>query len=501
MKKTLCATLAILMLLFSFISCSDTKTPTEGTSAVTTAAAVTEEASTVPETTIDPKTVPDLAPVNYNGEQINIMTVDRDWYADEVFAENPNGSVINDAVYTRNINVEETLGVKLNNVVVSYGGSNSAAVDAIEKDYNGGDNRYDIAFINAYKACETTTKGWYRDLMDIETINLEKTYWFDGLNEAISYKGSQYLASGAISLSSMRMAFATVFNKKLFDDKNIAYPYDAVRNKEWTLDYELKLIQDLHTDKGSEAENVYGWLSSEKILSDAYWEALEIPILGRDADGGYEYVIPTERMSDGVDKLLAMFANEGTKTYPHETADGEFMTISKDFADGKGAIMTPILVECEREWMRNMTDKYGIVPVPKLNNEQAEYHTHLFDQYTVVSVLAVVPEAKTEMMGAVLEIMAYESSKHTVPAYFEITMKGKYSSDADSWEMLDMVMNNVVVDAGNVYYSKVGAPHAVLGEIVAGKRNTVAQYVISLKKSVNMSCKVLNKNLDTLGGN
>ena len=501
MKKTLCAVLAMLMLLLNFVSCSDRGQEPAGTAGESSADGQTAAVTPEPGSTVDPRTVPDLAPLNFNGEQINVMTVDRDWYADEVFAEKPNGAVINDAVYTRNAKVEETLGVHLKNVIVPYGGSNSAAVNAIEKDFQGGENLFDIAFINAYRACETTTKGWYRDLTDIPTVNLGKSYWFDGFNEAVSYKGSQYLASGAISLSSMRMAFATVFNKRLFDEKNIAYPYGAVRDLKWTLEYELKLIQDLYTDKGSAETNVYGWLSSARILSDAYWEALEIPILGRNAEGGYEYVIPAERMADGVDKLLALFASEGTRAYPHETADGEFMTISRDFSEGKGAIMTPILVECEREWMRSMTDKYGIVPVPKLNDEQADYHTHLFDQYTVVSVLSAVPQDRTEMMGAVLEIMAYESANNTVPAYFEITMKGKYSSDADSWDMLDMVMNNVVVDAGNVYFSKVGKPHAVLGQIVEGGRNTVSGYVVSLKRSVNAGVTTLNRDLDTLGGN
>ncbi len=501
MKKAICIVLAFLAVLLCFAACSaETQQGGPGTGSSAVPGPDGPESSPAG-STADPKSVPDLGPLDYGGEVINVMSVDRDWYEDEVYAEAPNGEVINDAVFTRNSKVEERLGVKLNNRVVKYGGSNSAAVNAIEKDYNGGLNEYDIAFVNAYKACETTVNGWYRNLRGIDTIDLEKNYWFAGLNDAVSFKGAQYVASGAISLSSMRLAFATVFNKRLFDEKNIPYVYDTVRSNEWTLEFELKLIKDLYTDKGNPDESVYGWLSSELIMSDAYWEALEIPILGRDADGGYEYAIPADRMVEGVDLLLAMFASEGTRVYPHETADGEFMTISKDFAEGKGAIMTPILIECEREWMRNMTDKYGIAPVPKLNVEQVDYHTHLFDQYTVVTVLAGVPEDRTDMMGAVLEIMAYESSLNTVPAYFEITMKSKYQSDPDSWDMLDMVMDKVQVDAGNVYFSLVSKPHAVLGQIVASKKNTVPNYVTSLKRNVGNSARKLNDSLDALAGN
>ena len=58
-------------------------------------------------------------------------------------------------------------------------------------------------------------------------------------------------------------------------------------------------------------------------------------------------------------------------------------------------------------------------------------------------------------MGAVLEAMAIESYKVVTPAYYEVALKGKYSKDPQSWEMLDMIVNNLKINGGLLYTIKI----------------------------------------------
>ena len=105
LTKLLAMTLAALMLL-SMVACGTTvDDPTDP--AVTTQGAVEED-------TEDMRYVCDLpTDLNYDGEEINIMYVKVAGRDDELISEELGHGTISDAVYERNVAVENQLGVKL----------------------------------------------------------------------------------------------------------------------------------------------------------------------------------------------------------------------------------------------------------------------------------------------------------------------------------------------------------------------------------------------------
>ncbi len=503
MKKYLSLTLALVLIALSLVSlasCGDTDAPV-AESDTAAAAQTTAAPETEPAETVDMNKVAELPELNYKDEVITVISSGKDWWVDEVSVEQSNGEVINDAVWNRNLRVEQRLGVKINNVIIPFSGYGD--IDSkVAKDFSAGDNNYDISFMNSYRAVMDITKGYFFDLIQVEYLNLEKDYWLQSLNNSISFHGRQYVATGDISMSTYRMAFVTMFNKALFDDKKVPYLYEAVESGKWTIEYQLSLISQFYADNdGSQTQtdaDTYGLIASAKIMADPYWEAFGLSIMTKDDNGDYKYSIDHERFSNGMDQLIKLFGDNATHKYPHESSDNELQTMSKSFADGRGAMTTTILFECEREWTRNMNDPYGIVPMPKLNEEQQDYGTHLFDQYTVVSVLSTVPEDRRSMMGAFLEAMAYQSSVDTVPAYYEISLKMKYQSDPQSWEMLDRVMDCATVDAGNLYYSVINSPHAQMGAIADTGRNSSLSILKGMQKACGLLIDKLNVNLSAM---
>jgi hypothetical protein len=136
-------------------------------------------------------------------------------------------------------------------------------------------------------------------------------------------------------------------------------------------------------------------------------------------------------------------------------------------------------------------ESYGILPMPKYDEEQTNYYSHAHDQFAVYGIVSSVPTTEVDNIGAVLECMAIEGYRTVTPAYFEVALKGKYSKDPQSWEMLDKIVNNVKIDGGLLYT-------IMLSDITQQLRNTVKNDNPTISTTVfsAFGLKSLNKSLD-----
>ena len=56
-----------------------------------------------------------------------------------------------------------------------------------------------------------------------------------------------------------------------------------------------------------------------------------------------------------------------------------------------------------------------------------------------------------ERTGIIIEALSAESMYVLTPAYYEISLKTKYSRDNESQEMLDIIFASTVFDLGNIF--------------------------------------------------
>jgi hypothetical protein len=145
-----------------------------------------------------------------------------------------------------------------------------------------------------------------------------------------------------------------------------------------------------------------------------------------------------------------------------------------------------------------MEKQYGIVPMPKFDEQQKGYGTMMHDQFTVFAVPVSAAEDKLQMIGATMEVMASESQRTVRPAYYEIALKRKYMSDPIAWDMLDMIFADMKIDAAVVYTDSVGNPHHKMRQIVAGKRNNTSSSYAKLDKTVERALLKVHKSLEKL---
>ena len=348
MRKSIALLLAVATLVLALAACADTST--DGTDHTTDAAAESEE-------TLYLDNIPE--DLKFDGEDIVILNrALAGWTWDEIAVPELNSEPVNDAMFNRNVAVADRLNLNIVSSPIEDPNEN-LPIETITRVVKGGSDEYDLVAAAVYVTTPAALDGTFYDLTKLEYLDLDQGYWMQEYNQAMSYAGSQHTATGVIALSTYRFAFVTMFNKLEFDNKSVPYLYEAVANNEWTLDYQARLAKDFYRDTNGNNKkdegDFFGFASCSGINTDAYWASCDIPIVEKDPDGNYQYVLDVGYFSDVMDKVLYLFYDcGGTYLFPVMTNNVEQDELRIMFSKGETAMMTIRLVAVEQPDIRNM---------------------------------------------------------------------------------------------------------------------------------------------------
>ncbi len=505
LRSLLCLTVLIAMLMTAVACGKPNDTPTTGT---------TGENGTQSEvTTEDMYDIPDkVGNQNFDNAVIRVASTNRTWYDDEITVERKTGDIIDDAVFTRNSVVEERLKVRIVNTPMGSGAAPQYAVpDQLRKDKMNGLDSIDIAWNPVYSTIMYTSEGILTDLLKVPYLDLTAGYWSQLFNETASIGNAQYMATGPISLSYYRYVFVTYVNKTLLNSHDDAPDLvEVVKSGKWTLDYQYELARKYYRDTDGipyNEQDIYGFISSPYLNVDPYWSSCEISILSKGADNFYQYDLSKERLTTAVDKILKLYYDEeATYLFKPDFADasgnGEQNRIAEKFGAGTALMATLRLIHVEDECVRSLQDKYMILPIARLDENQTNYYSYQHDSFTGVAIPSTVPTSRHEMLGAVLEVLASESYRTVTPAYYETALKARYMDDPVSWEMLDLITQNIKLDAGVLYTKELDSVHQKLRKIITdNKGNTVATtYSEGVAETIRVKLEKMQTEIKKLQG-
>ena len=493
-KKILTVLLAGLMLM-PLASCATEVEQDENTKAATEAA--TEVETTDPNYTCD---LPD--DLDYGDTEVNVMFVKKDGRADELPSEKLGLSAISDAVYERNVAVENQLSVKL-----AYMGEDDdeVASTSLKTMVQAGDRSVEIASIGSYYSLDNAIQGCHLDLSKLEYVNTSKYYWSQEYNEITTFTSDnmQFLATSPAALSLFRLTYLTIYNRDLFAERSLPDLYAVVKEGKWTLDYQYSITADEYVDtdgsgKTSE-DDFFGFITGDTISVDAYTVASGIRFISRDENGDWVY---TEGINDPViemsEKVSALYNAQGTYVYSGASYDdiGQYYIIDK-FAEEGGLMATTQFLSIERRIGALADVGYGIVPMPKLTAEQDNYYTYVQDQVSGFGISAAVGDAeRQEMLGAVMEAIAYLSYKIVRPAYYDSTLSLRFMQDPQSGEILDMMFETVSFDrACTCFQTNV---RGTMRDKLPSSNPAMASKMLSLSKNIQNALKSERRTLDKL---
>lgn len=387
--------------------------------------------------------------LDFGGKEIKILY----WLEQGECADEQDGEIVNDALYDRDIAVEERLGVNITNLPRSYTwDTRMEYIDAVRQSVMAGDDSFDIVSGQYATMPTLIPDGVLIALNDTKYIDFSNPWWANGIVEETAINGKVYLASGENSISNIKELSCYFYNKRLADEYSIEDPYGLVESGEWTIDKLFELTDNIYSDLDNDGARSIGDLYGISFYNDNTFPPLvtgaNIQNTTQTKDGYPELSLGGEKMVDLMDKITKFVHNSEGALSPVTVNAKNADAIKAVFANGSTLFAAGLIGDAATVY-REMKDDFGVLPVPKYDNKQENYMTLVNEGNTLFGITATTKDV--DAASATMEALCEENHYSVSPAYFEIALKVKYSRDDESAKMFDIIREGVTFDFGRLY--------------------------------------------------
>jgi len=415
------------------------------TTAATSKGGTTE--TTEPEEKLD---VP--SDLKYNGYEFYILSAGNVGYDDFSFSEITE-VVLNDAQYNRKTAVEDlydvTISIEIQINKSSTG--NGPGYQLINKSVATNENIYDMGLIGGYDVAVLAYSNCLYDINSAKYVNLSKSWWDQNANNDLSIGGIMFFTQGEITASNSEATFVIYYNKGLGEEAKIEDPYKIVKEGKWTIDVLGTLCravsEDLNGDDKMDIEDRYGlYVWDDSILG--MLAAAGVKCTSVDETGNLVLSLYSQTSESMFSKYAAIAYDTQYAICYQRVPNHQLQT---RWVNNQALFWATSTVNTKS--MREMETDFGILPYPKLTEEQSRYYSTVAP-YNSQFVCIPLIQDDIERTSAIIETLAYYGQKLVTPAVYEKTLVGTYFRDDESSEMLDIIMNNYIYDYG--YYLQIG---------------------------------------------
>ena len=458
MKKFLSLFLLAVMLL-SMVACGNG-------GADTTAADSTSSSTDTGEAAVDQLVVTDKT---YDGRTYTILmngNIDynelygNDFYFDENSEDhlsNARQKWIMQTEQKFDISIEVVEMMKFNDATGSGQG-----FQAIMESTTAQDTEYDSCMIGTYDVANLARNSCLTDLNSVDYINLKNSWWDQVANTDLNVQGKMYYTTGNISTLDNIYTACVLFNKTIVEEKNLTSPYEYVNNNNWNMDTYTTLIKQASDTQGegiTEEQKEYGLLTWNSAMLHILAAADE-RIATVNNDGEIELTLYNEKSESMYSKYIAISKDRAYSVNYQTDLTGSWDTARKAiFDDGRALLYNTLFSTIVHH--RDSDTNFGIVPYPKLDENQENYGHAISAWHTSFFCVPFFIDDE-ELTGSVSEFMAAKGQELTNPAYYDDTLIGQQVRDDESIEMLDIIFASRVYDLG-IFYSVGGIHNGIAG--------------------------------------
>ena len=411
-------------------------------------------------------------------------------FGDEICPAEISGDVIMDAVYERNMAVEERFNIKI--TAINSGFTAWDQFTNSEKNIiMAGDDAFDLTFGHIIGAPNNSLEGLYIDFHQIPYLNFDKPWWQDAAVNELTLNGKMFVASNDLSIQGIASSKVIFFNKARLRDYNMDEPYQAVFDHKWTLDSLISqtkdVFEDINGDGVADRNDFYGYISHRS--QNGFLVSFEMPVLKRTNDDSLLQIdIYSDKMISLVEKVFDWyFGEKGTfiiNGNDPDTGHNETQWQADLFADGR-SLYAFSLLNMAASTFRLSDVEYGILPFPLWDEKQADYIT--FSSGLLMCV--PVTTQNIDRTGVIIEAMSSEGYKQVIPAYFETALKDKFTFDTESGQVLDIINNSRAISFAYAYDNWQGFGHC-LGSIFSSNSKDFTSYyegrIVSAEKRLGL---------------
>lgn len=494
--KILLCLLVFCMLLGAFASCKPKKPadPSNSTEDTTTKELVTDEwGQSDTQLNIDKK----------YGENINILVRPLEQYRREWFVEGGEpANTLEEKIFARNKSVCDKLDIDMNFSQLNSDSMNTYT-DTIMAAYRDGTGKVDI--VSAYSAYSTavTAMECFVNLNDAERFpmfHFDQPYWNQSYISAAEVDGYLYTVCGDVNLSVFDRTIVTYLNKNAATDHQIDLDdlYQTVLDGNWTYEKFYKIVSDIGYE---EKDNVEGATDGDfyaltaikgSEASDGFVQAFDLKIIVKN-NNTYSLVTGSDRikLDTAMQKIQNLFYNSNAaKTWKPTAEESNATHLNyKCFTSGLAVFNIDVIYHYESglAMMRDTAFDIGMIPVPKYDENQANYKASVQDAHNVMSVLYYTRSSAThfEAISALLETLCYETYHDIRPFYFERMIKTRYVHGTEDARVFDMILASTAWDFADVYNANLDKPRERVWRSSFNTQGSVVDACVSLENSIN----------------
>jgi len=357
---------------------------------------------------------------------------------------------------------------------------------AISGDVMSGSGDYDVVMPDYWWGCET--HGNFLNLRNYDHImDFDAPWWYAGWNDNAEVNGRLYQAVGSFSLDTIRLMTCVYVNSNLANTLKLPDMYQLVRDKAWTFDkmkeYSALALADLNGDSAYDIENdrigTYFWFQQVRGMMHNF--GVQPTTLNAEGKWCFDDFF-TDRTATIYDSLYKFVMEDKSVVWANNSKNVSEEALSA-FKNDNVLFYGGYTNSTDK--LRDMKGDFQIIPFPMYDKTQEDYVTfNIGTAYIAFTKATKDPE----MSATIMEALNAESYKSVVPAYYEDALKGKYSRDSDTAEMLDLISSKMAFDFSFVHTASVSSLDNMMGDwITAGKSSLASEWE---SRKVSMETKM-----------
>ncbi len=486
--------MAALILMLCFVSCAETPSEEEQGSSASTTAPIDPSVSAEPNESTYPVDengyeLDRLPELNYKNEEFVLFTWSNqmvwEWNEDD----QTNGEKIHDAIYDRQVRVEERLGI---NIVFSKQAgeweNRNSFITAVEANVqSGGTDAFDLVGQYTPAAPIGAMKNLYLDISEIDYLDWERPWWPSDIQESCHINNNVYFITGDITGTLVRNIHSIICNLDLAENHGLPNIYDLVDNKEWTMDKfaELSLgtIQGINPDGSA----CYSVTFPNDVEYDSLFYGAGFRFVDHDADGKLV-------MSDELGAVRLENWFDKCQNFLYDNADVEILAIN----GANGFTSGNVLFHCGgisdvQNFLQNVDFDFAVLPFPMYDKDQEDYYTITSYWVSMFSIPANAPDPT--MSAAVLECLSSYGYRYLTPVIYQEAFQYRYLDTPENARMFDILHDTLVFDPGRLFADQLDC-FAAFREAAKSASSTWSSYYAKNKVKWN---KNLGTIISTLG--
>lgn len=472
------------------------KTPTDTTAQDNPSETTTSGEDTPVETTDTSETEPDtpiitewdgytrlagFENIDFRGETFVIAgrTTDDVSFPTDIEIYTTETDSISTAVRDRNATIE-----KLYNCVIEVNSSESPG-SLVNAEVTSGKQTIDMySYFMSGEGAATSGNNYNLYSLGIDFSN---SWWDQNYVNSYTIKNSSgvktmYTMVGDFALTAFSCTHAMFFNKNVYEtaiEEKLGYDiYQLVRDGKWTMDIFVEMVKEAGTDVSGNQSFAYsegdilGWVRTTHATHGLHAATGLQIITTKDGVLDFTAKSDTNQWTTLIDKAIEVWSTPQAETLGY-TAVREAIT-------GGNALFASEVLDVLRR-MKDADVTCGLVPYPKYSETQENYAHYVDNHLSAYAVPTSVVDLET--MGKFIELYAAHSQKIVRSAWID-TYSYEYCGDADSAEMLDIILNSRTYDPGYLYWSTY---EGEVSQMINAGKNNFTKWVDKRADSVTSS--------------